>query len=91
VLVGLEMKVVKVTCLTQCFIDYRINFSNWHCFFILSRALSTMNSPQISAHKASNTTTAMSHASVGGLLKISTSRPPFFPVDVNVRDNGTLL
>jgi hypothetical protein len=91
VLVGLEMKVVKVTCLTQCFIDYWINCSNWHRFFILSQPLSTMSSPQISALKASKTTTAMSRADVSGLLKLSTNRPPFLPVDVNVRDNGTLL
>jgi hypothetical protein len=49
-----------------------------------------MNSPQISVLKASKTTTAAIHASVGGLLKLLTSRPPFLPVEVNVRDNGTL-
>jgi hypothetical protein len=49
-----------------------------------------MNSPQISALKASKTTTATSRAGVGGLLKLPTNHPPFLPVDVNFQDNGTL-
>jgi hypothetical protein len=49
-----------------------------------------MNSPQISALKASKTTTAAGRDSVGGLLKLSTNRPPFLPVDVNVQYNGML-
>jgi hypothetical protein len=49
-----------------------------------------MNSPQMSALKASKTTIATSHAGVGGLLKLSTNCPPFFPVEFNIRDNGKL-